>query len=104
MNQLDVKDEEVYFVDGPLDLTMIFGLVDHLSNKLSHLTYRKYIPQLPSSLGTHNLFDLSLERDIFFHHPYESFEPIVDFIRDVKIPIPLLLSRHYTELVKTRQL
>ncbi|MCD8821352.1 RNA degradosome polyphosphate kinase [Staphylococcus gallinarum] len=82
MNQLDVKDEEVYFVDGPLDLTMIFGLVDHLSNKLSHLTYRKYIPQLPSSLGTHNLFDLSLERDIFFHHPYESFEPIVDFIRD----------------------
>lgn len=82
MNQLDVKDEEVYFVDGPLDLTMLFGLVDHLSNKLSHLTYRKYVPQLPSSLGTHNLFDLSLERDIFFHHPYESFEPIVDFIRD----------------------
>ena len=40
MNQLDVKDEEVYFVDGPLDLTMLFGLVDHLSNKLSHLTYR----------------------------------------------------------------
>ncbi|PTL18343.1 RNA degradosome polyphosphate kinase [Staphylococcus gallinarum] len=82
MNQLDVKDEEVYFVDGPLDLTMLFALVDHLSNKLSHLTYRKYVPQLPSSLGTHNLFDLSLERDIFFHHPYESFEPIVDFIRD----------------------
>ncbi|MGX9976882.1 RNA degradosome polyphosphate kinase [Staphylococcus gallinarum] len=82
MNQLDVKNEEVYFVDGPLDLTMLFGLVDHLSNKLSHLTYRKYVPQLPSSLGTHNLFDLSLERDIFFHHPYESFEPIVDFIRD----------------------
>ncbi|RIP37276.1 RNA degradosome polyphosphate kinase [Staphylococcus gallinarum] len=82
MNQLDVNDEEVYFVDGPLDLTMIFGLVDHLSNKLSHLTYSKYVPQLPSSLGTNNLFNLALQRDIFFHHPYESFEPIVDFIRD----------------------
>ncbi|MCG7338088.1 RNA degradosome polyphosphate kinase [Staphylococcus sp. ACRSN] len=82
MNQLDVKDEEVYFVDGPLDLTMLFGLVDHLSHKLSHLTYSKYIPQLPSSLGDKDIFDLSLTQDIFFHHPYESFEPIVDFIRD----------------------
>ncbi|RWZ80173.1 RNA degradosome polyphosphate kinase [Staphylococcus saprophyticus] len=82
INQLDVLDNDVYFVDGPLDLTMLTDLVDHLSNKLKYLKYNKYVPQIPQSLGNHNIFDLSLKRDIFFHHPYESFEPIVDFIRE----------------------
>ncbi|NWK85268.1 RNA degradosome polyphosphate kinase [Staphylococcus sp. GSSP0090] len=82
INQLDVHDNDVYFVDGPLDLTMLTDLVDHLSNKLKYLKYNKYVPQVPQSLGNHNIFDLSLKRDIFFHHPYESFEPIVDFIRE----------------------
>ncbi|OEK46705.1 RNA degradosome polyphosphate kinase [Staphylococcus saprophyticus] len=82
INQLDVHDNDVYFVDEPLDLTMLTDLVDHLSNKLKYLKYNKYVPQIPQSLGNHNIFDLSLKRDIFFHHPYESFEPIVDFIRE----------------------
>ena len=79
---MEVHDNDVYFVDGPLDLTLLFDLVDHLSNSLKHLTYNKYLPQPPQSLGNEDIFDLSLKRDIFFHHPYESFEPIVDFIRD----------------------
>lgn len=82
MNQLEVQDNDVYFLDGPLDLTMLSDLVEHLSNKLKHLKYNKYAPQIPQSLGDNNIYDLSLKRDIFFHHPYESFEPIVDFIRE----------------------
>lgn len=82
MNQLEVQDNDVYFLDGPLDLTMLSDLVEHLSNKLKHLKYNKYVPQIPQSLGNNNIYDLSLKRDIFFHHPYESFEPIVDFIRE----------------------
>lgn len=82
MNQLEVQDEDVYFLNGPLDLTMLFDLVGHLSHKLNHLTYNKYVPQLPRDLGNENIFDVALKQDIFFHHPYESFEPIVDFIRE----------------------
>ncbi len=82
MNQLEVNDEDVYFLNGPLDLTMLFDLVGHLSHKLNHLTYNKYVPQLPRDLGNENIFDVALKQDIFFHHPYESFEPIVDFIRE----------------------
>ncbi|WP_204193462.1 RNA degradosome polyphosphate kinase [Staphylococcus sp. GDY8P47P] len=79
---LEVDHQDVYFLNGPLDLTFIFGLVDHLSHKLNYLTYEKYSPQIPRSLGNNNLYELALKRDIFFHHPYESFEPIVDFIRE----------------------
>ncbi|PTI75032.1 RNA degradosome polyphosphate kinase [Staphylococcus succinus] len=82
MDQLEVQDEDVYFLNGPLDLTMLFDLVGHLSHKLNHLTYNKYVPQLPRDLGNENIFDVALKQDIFFHHPYESFEPIVDFIRE----------------------
>lgn len=81
INQLEIEDNYIYYLDGPLDLTFLFGLVDHLSHKLKYLTYEKYTPQPPRSLGNKNIYQLSLERDIFFHHPYESFEPIVDFIR-----------------------
>lgn len=81
INQLEIDDNDIYYLDGPLDLTFLFGLVDHLSHKLKYLTYEKYTPQPPRSLGNKNIYQLSLERDIFFHHPYESFEPIVDFIR-----------------------
>ena len=80
--QLEVEEKDVYILNGPLDLTFLFGLVDHLSNKLKYLTYEKYTPQVPRSLGNNNIYKLALERDIFFHHPYESFEPIVDFIRE----------------------
>lgn len=81
INQLEIEDNDIYYLDGPLDLTFLFGLVDHLSHKLKYLTYEKYTPQPPRSLGNKNIYQLSLERDVFFHHPYESFEPIVDFIR-----------------------
>ena len=81
IDQLEIEENDIYYLDGPLDLTFLFGLVDHLSHKLKYLTYEKYTPQPPRSLGNKNIYQLSLERDIFFHHPYESFEPIVDFIR-----------------------
>lgn len=81
IDQLEIEDNDIYYLDGPVDLTFLFGLVDHLSHKLKYLTYEKYTPQPPRSLGNKNIYQLSLERDIFFHHPYESFEPIVDFIR-----------------------
>ncbi|AYU56063.1 RNA degradosome polyphosphate kinase [Staphylococcus debuckii] len=80
--QLEIHNNDVYFVDGPLDLTMLFGLVGRLTPDLSNLRYDPYTPQVPASLGYNNIYDLALKRDIFFHHPYESFEPIVDFIRE----------------------
>lgn len=62
---MEVDKQDVYFLNGPLDLTFIFGLVDHLSHKLNYLTYEKYSPQIPCSLGNNNLYELALKRDIF---------------------------------------
>ncbi|ARJ51954.1 RNA degradosome polyphosphate kinase [Staphylococcus lutrae] len=79
---LELEPQDVYDIEGPLDLTMLFELVNHLSHKLKQLTYERYTPQIPQSLGNENIYELALKRDIFFHHPYESFDPIVDFIKE----------------------
>ncbi|HDK5704989.1 TPA: polyphosphate kinase 1, partial [Staphylococcus pseudintermedius] len=82
IDTLELEPQDVYYTNGPLDLTMVFELVDHLSHKLKDLKYERYTPQVPQSLGNDNVYDLALKRDIFFHHPYESFDPIVDFITE----------------------
>lgn len=82
MRELDIEEKDIYYLNGPLDLTYLFSLVGHLSKELPDLAYSSYTPQVPQSLGDQDIYDLSLQRDIFFHHPYESFEPIVNFIRD----------------------
>ncbi|MCU5746946.1 RNA degradosome polyphosphate kinase [Staphylococcus sp. SQ8-PEA] len=82
LRQLELDMEDVYSVDGPLDLTFLSDLVSYYSHKLNRLTYEPYTPQPPRSLGYRDVYDLALQQDIFFHHPYESFKGIVDFIRE----------------------
>lgn len=82
MNELELTNKDIYRVNGPLDLTVLFSLVGRLEELFPELLYKPYRPQLPSSLNKNNVYDLALEKDIFFHHPYESFEPIVEFIKE----------------------
>ncbi|RIN98714.1 RNA degradosome polyphosphate kinase [Mammaliicoccus sciuri] len=82
MNELELSNEDIYRVNGPLDLTVLFSLVGQLEDLFPELLFKPYTPQIPSSLSKNNVFKLALERDVFFHHPYESFEPIVEFIKE----------------------
>lgn len=82
MNELEINENDVYRIDGPLDLTVMFSLVGQLEDLLPDLLYKPYTPQLPSSLNRNDIYELAMERDIFFHHPYESFKPIVEFIKE----------------------
>ncbi|PTE32963.1 MULTISPECIES: RNA degradosome polyphosphate kinase [Mammaliicoccus] len=82
MNELELTNKDIYRVNGPLDLTVLFSLVGRLEELFPELLYKPYRPQLPSFLNKNNVYDLALEKDVFFHHPYESFEPIVEFIKE----------------------
>ncbi|TCT14679.1 polyphosphate kinase [Natranaerovirga pectinivora] len=80
LESLDIHNKDIFLIDGPLDLTFlikVFGL-----NGYEHLKYEEYKPQKPKSLfGKEDIFEAIKEKDILFHHPYESFEPIIDFIK-----------------------
>lgn len=78
--ELELKDQDIYEIEGPLDLTVLFQLYKILETTHSELMYDKLIPQQQNNL-IEELFDIISERDVLLHHPYDSFEPVVEFVR-----------------------
>lgn len=78
--ELNVRDEDIYKINGPLDLTFLMKLYG--LDGFEHLKYEKYIPQPVKGLQVDlSLFDQIREHDILLHHPYQTFDPVVDFVR-----------------------
>lgn len=76
---LMLTDEDIYAVDGPIDATC-FGELYHLPD-CDHLRYAPLAPQIPRDLlGVQDIFQAIAQRDIMLFHPYESFDPMVQFI------------------------
>ncbi|MBC5638074.1 RNA degradosome polyphosphate kinase [Ornithinibacillus sp. BX22] len=81
IEELEIDKKDVYFVKAPLDLTFLFAFYKTIKSTHEHLTDPSYIPQPPQDLrGDKELFEAILEEDLLLHHPYESFEPVVDFV------------------------
>jgi len=86
LDEFEIEESDVFHIDGPLDLTFMFSFVKGISVGREHLEYESFIPQPPLDLQSdENIFEKALQQDIFFHHPYESFAPIVDFISEAAI-------------------
>ena len=71
---------EVYRIDGPLDLTALWEL--HRLPGFERLHDKPFTPRPPRGLERHgdDLFKVIAQRDILLHHPYESFDPVVEFV------------------------
>ncbi|WP_368504778.1 RNA degradosome polyphosphate kinase [Alkalihalophilus sp. As8PL] len=81
LDVLEIHKGDVYSFQGPLDLSFLFKFYRQLANDHEHLANENLIPQPPFDLiGEENIFDAISKKDIFLHHPYESFQPVVDFI------------------------
>lgn len=76
---LNLNDKYVYRISGPIDLTFlmkVYGLKGFAAEK-----FADFKPQLPKELlGEEDIFEAICKKDIFLHHPFESFEPIVEWI------------------------
>nr|WP_147329918.1 RNA degradosome polyphosphate kinase [Macrococcus goetzii] len=81
MNELEIEARDIYKLDGPLDLTMLFQLAGMIEKKYPQLAFKPFEAAPPKYLNGGNVYEEAQKHDIFFHHPYESFQPIVDFIK-----------------------
>ncbi len=78
--EFEMKEEDIFYINGPLDLTMlmkVYGIPGFEEYKTP-----KYTPApVPAFQNDKDIFTVIREGDVFLHHPYMSFDPVVDFIR-----------------------
>ncbi len=78
--ELMIDERDIYNIPGPLDLTFLmkmYGL-----EGFGHLKNKPYVPQpVPEIEAEDDIFEKIREQDILLHHPYQTFAPVVDFIK-----------------------
>ncbi|MGH8505342.1 MAG: polyphosphate kinase 1, partial [Stenotrophobium sp.] len=79
MEVLQLTPADVYQVNGPVNLMRLMAIPDLVDRP--ELKYPVFTPRIPKALAGGDIFAAIRERDIFLHHPYDSFAPVVDFLR-----------------------
>jgi len=77
---LRLDADDIYRVNGPLhlaDLAPLYG-----RDELRELKDEPFISQPMPQLRERNIFQVIGERDVLLHHPYESFDHVVDFVSE----------------------
>jgi len=78
--QFALAEVDTYRVPGPVNLNRLSALYDQLQRP--DLKYPAYTPGLPKRLAsTSDLFAAIRLKDMLLHHPYQSFAPVMDFLR-----------------------
>ena len=75
-----IKEPDLYMINGPMDLRFLmklYGMIDKetLKNPV-------FEPHPVLELIDRDIFEVIQKKDILLHHPYQSFEPVVEFIRN----------------------
>ena len=77
---LRLEPQDVYRVDGPLRLSDLTPLANH--PQLHDFHDEPFAPQVMPQLDEGEIFKALAKRDVLLHHPYESFDHVVDFVSE----------------------
>ena len=80
VDELEVQAEDVVFVDGLVGVSQTDQIVDAIG---SEFKFKPFIARFPERVREHggDCFAAIQVKDILVHHPYESFDVVVQFIR-----------------------
>ncbi|MDH5578978.1 MAG: polyphosphate kinase 1 [Betaproteobacteria bacterium] len=80
LQQFSLDEEDLYRVEGPVNLYRLREVPDQVERP--DLKYPPFQPGLPAPLEARSdLFELLKKQDVLLHHPYQSFGPVIEFIR-----------------------
>ena len=82
--ELDIKDDDIFKISGPIDLTFLMKLYG--LDGFAHLRDKKFIPvNHPQINPEENIFETIKKGDLLLHHPYQTFDPVVDFVKSAAV-------------------
>jgi len=82
MNNLEVTQSEVYRTAPPLSLKRLFTLYSLDRPDLKDAPFMPAIPkELAENAEDEDMFAAIRRRDIFLYHPFDSFQPVIEFLR-----------------------
>ena len=81
LQQFALGEQDLYRVDGPVNLYRLREVLGQIERP--DLKYPPFKPSVPAVLemGDNDLFETISRQDVLLHHPFQSFAPVVDFIR-----------------------
>lgn len=93
--EFHVRDEEIYKINGPLDITFMSKISGAAGAEFEHLKDPKHVPQpIPQFQNEDDIFTNIRKGDILMHHPYQTFDNVVDFVRQAaKDPTVLAIKQ-----------
>ena len=85
VNELEVDEADIFSVNGPIDLTFLSKLTSACKAKHPELCYKAHEPAEAASfdgpVSELDIFEQIREKDRIVHHPYETFEPVLEFVK-----------------------
>jgi polyphosphate kinase len=79
LEQFGLGEDDLYQERGPVNLVRLMQVPDWVDRP--DLKFAPFVPQLPAKLAKiDNIFDVIRKGDVLLHHPFESFQPVIDFI------------------------
>lgn len=80
MKKFTLKQRDIFQVSGPVNLHRLMSVPDMVNRP--DLKYTSFTPGLPLPLKQGNIFSTLRKTDVLLHHPFQSFSPIIDFVRE----------------------
>ncbi len=84
LDKFKLSEQDLYQVDGPVNVNRLNEVYDLINRP--ELKYKPFSPSIPTKITLKSdIFETIRKQDILLHHPYQSFAPVVDFIRQSSI-------------------
>ena len=81
LERCEIKERDLYRINGPVNLNRYSDLFDHIKDVQYYFKpFVQAMPKLPKR--TNSYFEVLQKQDILLHHPFDSFQGVVDFLRE----------------------
>jgi polyphosphate kinase len=83
LDQFGIASDFLYPVDGPVNMVRLNELIDNASDPA--FRFPPFEPDFSVPFAHEDIFSLITQRDWLLHHPYQSFQPVIEFLRAASV-------------------